>query len=172
MEFRDIAGIYTDKYEGWTAADRSPSRAHNEENFVIYHRYAFDSDPLDELDEPFDHIPIFSKAIFGIGAPGCIARFQNAVDQNLFYLACDDNWLSHIERHGLDLVLPVDLPFGLATINAIVDQCSLHSRVDLYELFDIGFYDESDHEEFLTTFNAHGGTVRCYPLEICDGITD
>jgi hypothetical protein len=139
---------------------------------LIYHRYSFDSDPFDDIDAPFEQIPIFSEAVLGIGAPGCVARFQNPSDQNLFYLACDEKWLPRVERHGLDLVLPVDLPFGLATINAIVDQCSLHSRVDLHELFDIGFYDESDHEEFVSTFNSHGGSVRCYPSENCDGITE
>lgn len=139
---------------------------------LIYRRYAFDADPFDDLDEHLDQMPILADAVLGIGAPGCIARFQNAADQNLFYLACDDNWLPHIERHGLDLVLPVDLPFGLAVINSVIEQCSLHSRVDLHELYDIGFYDESDHAEFLTTFNSHGGSARCYPSEIYDGTTD
>ncbi|PYF08066.1 hypothetical protein C8J30_1141 [Rhodobacter viridis] len=139
---------------------------------MIYHRYAFDSDPFDDLAEHLEQVPILADAVLGIGAPGCVARFQNHSDQNLFYLACDENWLPHIERHGLDLVLPVDLPFGLATINSVIEQCSLHSRVNLLELYDIGFYSESDHEDFLMTVNGHAETVRCYPLEICDAVAE
>ena len=129
---------------------------------MIYHRYSNENDCIGALDYALHSLPDLPQPVLGIGAPGCVVSFNNATDQTVFVLACDQFLLSGIERHGLDLILPLDLPFGLPAINAIVDQCSLQSRVVVCELLDIGFPREEDHERFLTTLSDMGRPVKIY----------
>lgn len=129
---------------------------------MIYQRYSNKNDCIGVLDYALHSLPDLPQPVLGIGAPGCVVSFNNATDQTVFVLACDRFFPSEIEHHGLDLILPLDLPFGLPVINAIIDKCSLQSRVVVHELLDIGFPRGEDHERFLAALSDMGHPVKIF----------
>ncbi|WP_175454928.1 hypothetical protein [Rhodobacter capsulatus] len=127
-----------------------------------YFRYWIDGSIYDAIDDAIRGDWNSDPPVIGIGAPGCIVRFDASADQTFFWIAACDIFSGEIERHGLDLVLPVDLPFGLPLIEAIIDQCSLKNRTRVFELHEIGLSCALQHGVFIDRLRGAGWGVEVY----------
>lgn len=130
-----------------------------------YKRYLVESNIYDAIEILMAANCVSDPPAIGIGAPGCVARFRTEADQALFMLASPAFLLRGTERYDLDLVLPIDLPFGLPVIKDIFKQCSLSGRVMLFDLHEIGFSSLREHSDFIQALMRFGFQTKSFDNE-------
>ena len=135
---------------------------------MIYNRYLVEENIYNAIDSLMAANCICDPPVVGIGAPGCVARFHTEADQALFLLASPAFLHRDTERYDLDLVLPIDIPFGLPVIKDIFEQCSLSGRVMLFDLHEIGFSSLREHSDFIRALMHFGFHAKIYKAKDID----